>query len=245
MALATQQVPTRRPLTAVPPQPLRQSRPTVHALVVHHADVVRAGVSALLASGSMVETSHAASVFEAFRLAAAFHPNLILFDFTAAEGAEATRLFAGLWPRPRLVALVGRANVDPEQCLRAGADAAVAVDNVSRENFLSVVQRVIDGRAPVVAGFPAQAARRRDLVVDEGPTAILTPREREMLFLIGEGLSNREIAESLVLSVKTVEAHRANLSRKLNVRSRAGLMRLAMSARFAGEQIVAPDLAPA
>jgi DNA-binding CsgD family transcriptional regulator len=61
---------------------------------------------------------------------------------------------------------------------------------------------------------------------------MLTPREREMLFLIGEGLSNREIAESLVLSVKTVETHRANLSRKLNVRSRAGLMRLAMGIRL-------------
>jgi len=49
-----------------------------------------------------------------------------------------------------------------------------------------------------------------------------------MLFLIGEGLSNRDIAEVLGLSVKTVEAHRGNLSRKLNIRSRSGLMRLAM-----------------
>ena len=55
-----------------------------------------------------------------------------------------------------------------------------------------------------------------------------------MLFLIGEGLSNKEIADSLVLSVKTVETHRANLSRKLNVRSRAGLMRLAMGIRLGG-----------
>jgi two-component system response regulator NreC len=54
-----------------------------------------------------------------------------------------------------------------------------------------------------------------------------------MLYLIGQGLSNREIAESLVLSIKTVEAHRANLSRKLNVRSRAGLMRLALTGSLA------------
>jgi DNA-binding NarL/FixJ family response regulator len=69
--------------------------------------------------------------------------------------------------------------------------------------------------------------------VDEGPVSLLTPREREMLYLIGQGLSNREIAETLVLSVKTVEAHRANLSRKLNVRSRAGLMRLALTGSLA------------
>jgi DNA-binding CsgD family transcriptional regulator len=70
--------------------------------------------------------------------------------------------------------------------------------------------------------------------VDQGLTAGLTRREREMLFLIGEGLSNKEIAESLVLSVKTVEAHRANLSRKLNVRSRSGLMRLALGGSGSG-----------
>ncbi len=50
-----------------------------------------------------------------------------------------------------------------------------------------------------------------------------------MLYLIGEGLSNKEIADALVLSIKTVESHRSNLSRKLNVRPRAGLMRLAMT----------------
>jgi DNA-binding CsgD family transcriptional regulator len=73
--------------------------------------------------------------------------------------------------------------------------------------------------------LPRHACHR---IQDESPTALLTPREREMLFLIGEGLSNREIADSLLISVKTVETHRANLSRKLKVRSRAGLMRLGM-----------------
>ena len=218
----------RRRLVAV--SSARTNRPTSHALIVHHADVVRAGVSALLASGSSCEVSNAASIFEAFRLAATIHPQVILFDFGPGEGAEASRLFAGLWPRPKLVALVARgASVSPRECLKAGADAAIAIDNVSRENFLAVVQRTLEGGGPVTAGFAHEAVPGPAENVNDDPTTILTRREREMLYLIGEGMSNKEIADSLVLSVKTVEAHRANLSRKLNVRSRAGLMRLAMT----------------
>jgi DNA-binding NarL/FixJ family response regulator len=107
------------------------------------------------------------------------------------------------------------------------------MDNVNRDTFLVVVRRVMDGLGPVVAGFPSVNEPLDAALVDEGPVSLLTPREREMLYLIGQGLSNREIAESLVLSVKTVEAHRANLSRKLNVRSRAGLMRLALTGSLA------------
>jgi DNA-binding NarL/FixJ family response regulator len=201
--------------------------------VVHQADVVRAGVSTLLTSAGLCETTHVASSFEAFRVAGATRPDLILFDFRQGEGPEATRLLASLWPRPRLVALVAQASgISAEACLRAGADAAVAIENVSGGQFLAAVEHAIDGRGPVVAGFPRTGPHALEQDADDSPTAMLTPREREMLFLIGEGLSNKEIADSLVLSVKTVETHRANLSRKLNVRSRAGLMRLAMGIRL-------------
>jgi DNA-binding NarL/FixJ family response regulator len=209
----------------------RSAHLVTKALVVHHADIVRAGVATLLTGSTLCDVSSAANVFEAFRVAAHDHPQIVLFDYTAGEGAQASRLLAGVWPHPRLIALVGRGvGVNPADCLAAGADAVVAIDNVTRETLLTVVQRTIEGQTPVVAGFPASnAAIAAGTAVDDDPTAILTRREREMLFLIGEGLSNKEIAESLVLSVKTIEAHRANLSRKLNVRSRAGLMRLAMT----------------
>lgn len=233
MALATHPLYDRRRLVAVTP-PSRASRAVTQALIVHQADVVRAGVSTLLASGATFDVAHASSVFEAFRVAASIHPQLVLFDFGPGEGAEACRLFGGLWPRPRLVALVSRSgSVSARECLDAGADAAIAVDSVTRESFLAAVHRALDGSGPVAAGFPADSDSIARLSVDEGPLGVLTRREREMLYLIGEGLSNREIADALVLSVKTVEAHRANVSRKLNVRSRAGLMRLAMSGGLA------------
>ena len=217
--------------TASPPRP---TRAVTHALIIHQAEIVRLGVSTMLASGSACEVASAASVYEAFRLASDVHPQLVLFDFTPTEGPEVCRLLAALWPKPRLIALVARGReVSPADCLSIGADAAMLIDNVNRDTFLMLVRRVMDGLGPIVAGFPAAGDRLDAALVDEGPVSLLTPREREMLYLIGQGLSNREIAESLVLSVKTVEAHRANLSRKLNVRSRAGLMRLALTGSLA------------
>jgi DNA-binding NarL/FixJ family response regulator len=214
--------------------PPRAARAVAHVLVVHQAEIVRLGVSTMLTSGSACEVATAASVYEAFRLASDVHPQLVLFDFTPTEGPEVCRLLAALWPRPRLIALASRGReVSPNDCLAGGADAAVLMDNVNRDTFLVVVRRVMDGMGPVVAGFPTVNENLGAALVDEGPVSLLTRREREMLYLIGQGLSNREIAESLVLSVKTVEAHRANLSRKLNVRSRAGLMRLALTGSLA------------
>jgi DNA-binding NarL/FixJ family response regulator len=233
MSIASYPVQDRRGAgrAAAPPRP---SRAATHALIIHKAEIVRLGVSTMLASGSACEVASAGSVYEAFRLASDVHPQLVLFDFTPTEGPEVGRLLAALWPRPRLIALVTRGReVAPSDCISVGADAAMLLDNVNRETFLVVVRRVMDGLGPVVAGFPSVGESLDAAQVDEGPVSLLTPREREMLYLIGQGLSNREIAETLVLSVKTVEAHRANLSRKLNVRSRAGLMRLALTGSLA------------
>lgn len=233
MSIASYPLHDRRP-DGRPVSPPRPVRAVTHALVIHQAEIVRLGVATMLASGSACEVSSAASVYEAFRLASNLHPTLVLFDFTPVEGPEVCRLLAALWPKPRLIALVTRgARVAPNDCLTDGADAAMLIDHVNRDTFLAVVRRVMDGMGPIVAGFPTAGERPEATSVDEGPISSLTPREREMLYLIGQGLSNREIAEALVLSVKTVEAHRANLSRKLNVRSRAGLMRLALTGTLA------------
>ena len=233
MSIASYAVQDRRGggRAATPPRP---SRAATHALIIHKAEIVRLGVSTMLASGSACEVASAGSVYEAFRLASDVHPQLVLFDFTPTEGPEVGRLLAALWPRPRLIALVTRGReVAPADCIAVGVDAAMLLDNINRETFLVVVRRVMDGLGPIVAGFPSVGEPLDAVMVDEGPVSLLTPREREMLYLIGQGLSNREIAETLVLSVKTVEAHRANLSRKLNVRSRAGLMRLALTGSLA------------
>lgn len=217
--------------SAAEADPTPRLRP-IRALVVHQADVVRTGIASVLKDAGPFEILPVASVFEAYRVAGAARPDLVMFDYQTGDGREATRLLRGLWPRPRLIALVGPgAGIDAETCLRAGADAAIAIENVTGRQLVAAVEQTLRGGGAAVAGFPPP----RLLAVGPGTgddlAASLTPRERELLFLIGEGLSNLEIADSLRLSVKTVESHRANIARKLNVRSRAGLIRLAMDIR--------------
>lgn len=218
-------------LGASPIRPVRTTAPTV---VVHHAEVVRAGISAVLTSSGFDDVSGAGSVSDALRIAGSHLPKVVLFDYATGPGPEICRLLGGLWPRPRLIAIVGpHQPATARECLAAGADAAIAIDGVTRESFVECVRLVLSGGGPAMAGFSAELDHHQTTTVDNAPTKLLTRREREVLYLIGQGSSNREIAEILVVSVKTIEAHRSNLSRKLNIRSRAGLMRLAMGGGLA------------
>jgi len=93
------------------------------------------------------------------------------------------------------------------------------------------------GRAfvsPAISHHMVEALRKGESGRD-APLAMLTEREREVLQLVAEGLSSKEIAARLGLSVKTAETHRANLMAKLNVRKTSGLVRLAIR-----EGLVAP-----
>lgn len=227
MVIATPPSPTSRSFAVT--APLRPPRQLAHAIVVHPVAIIRAGVGALLTTGSVGQVSGAASTFDALRIAATRPPQVVLFDFVTGVGPDAGRLYAGLWPRPALVALVGPGSpTSARECLDAGMDAAIALEGATRESILDCLQLVLDGKGPIVTGFPLDTGGHGAVVIDDDRTSVLTPREREMLHLIGEGLSNREIAEILGLSVKTIEAHRGNLSRKLNIRSRSGLMRVAI-----------------
>jgi DNA-binding NarL/FixJ family response regulator len=184
----------------------------------------------MLESDPAFEVASVSMVHEALRAAAADAIDLILFEYDPCGGTETCRLLAGARHRPRLIALAGRADqIDPGDPLAAGADAAVALDSMGRAGLLAVIARVLDGQSGFVGGFPNSRPEAWNGPGDEGPAALLTRRERELLYLIGEGLSNREIADILVVSIKTVEAHRANLARKVGLSSRAGLMRLALA----------------
>ena len=223
------QIPTGRPGFARPGRVPAMGR----AMIVHRSDIVSAGISSILtANGGTDGVTVVPSIYEAFRVARSNPPRVILFEYDPREGAESTSLLAGIAPRPALVALVNNTETcSPGECLAAGADAVIAIDNVSRDMFHGAVRSAMTGTPSIVVGFPAGATAAGAAAPGCLPEIadLLTPRERQMLYLIGEGLTNREIADVLVLSVKTVETHRANLSRKLNIRSRAGLMRLAMS----------------
>jgi DNA-binding NarL/FixJ family response regulator len=117
------------------------------------------------------------------------------------------------------------------QALRHGAKGYLLKRSVTEELLLAIraasqgdtyLSPAISG--PIIADSLALQADAEML----GPSAQLTPREREVLQLVSEGLTNAAIAEALKISVKTVEKHRANVMSKLNVHDLAGLMRAAI-----------------
>ncbi len=237
------ETPVNRPIWPVRADP--GTTGPVRVLVVHSTELVRSGLVEILRADRVCDVpAGVGSVYEAFRVAAAIAPRAIAFEYAAGGGSEAAALLASLVPRPRLIALVSHASdaalSDP---LGYGVDGVVVMDGASRQSFVAAVRSVLIGNLGVVAGMAnggfGQWGRR--VTREHG----LTHRERELLFLIGEGLTNREIAEMLTLSVKTVESHRANLSRKLGLRSRAGLMRLAIGSAVEPSSHGAPVLATA
>lgn len=224
----------------IAPRPMRFARPSptgntpVRVLIAHPSELMRTGLVELLrAEGLSDIPAGVGSVYEAYRVSSSVPTRVIVFDYERRGGREAARLLASLSPRPRLIALVAAGeSIPPAEPLAAGVDGVVAIDGAGRQSFVAAIRAVLMGSVGVVAGFPV--APRHAASSDSGRLVPLpgghglTNRERELLYLIGEGLTNREIADLLTLSVKTVETHRSNLSRKLGLRSRAGLMRLAL-----------------
>ncbi len=221
-------VPTSMYRPIPPSRPETSAAGLVRVLVAHPSELMRTGLVELLRADRVCDLpAGVGSVFEAYRLAAALPTRVVIFDYPRPGGSEAARLLGSLRPRPRLIALVASGTeVGPADPLTAGVDGVVALDGAGRESFGAAVRAILAGNVGVVAGFPGGVATARAVAIGERHG--LTAREGQLLYLIGEGLTNREIADLLTLSVKTVETHRGNLARKLGLRSRAGLMRLAM-----------------
>lgn len=196
--------------------------------------LVRAGLRRLLESLPEVEVvAEAGDGHEALRLMGERQPDLALLDVSmpALSGLEVALRAAKEHPKVRVVMLSMYA--DPEyvrQALRAGAAGYLLKDASPGELELALraVARGDNWLSPAVS--PVAASALASERAEPGPFELLTSRQREMLQLIAEGNSTKEIAFRLGLSVKTVEAHRAQLIQRLGVRGLAGLVRYAVHA---------------
>jgi DNA-binding NarL/FixJ family response regulator len=206
----------------------------IQILLVEDHVLVRAGIRALLQRlADVVVVGEASTGREALALAGTLHPDIVLMDIAMPDlnGLEAAARLAREEPRTRTIILSMHAAEEyVRQALKAGAagyvlkDAApaeleLAIRAVARgETFLSpgVSRQVMDG---YVSGRGA-----------ETPHALerLTPRQREVLQLVAESKSTKDIAFELGLSVKTVETHRAQLMDRLDIHDVAGLVRFAI-----------------
>ncbi len=206
-------------------------------LVDDHA-VVRGGLKMLLAADPEMEiTGEAETGAEGIRLAEQLRPDVILMDISMPDmnGIEATRQIKAQHPEIAILALT--MHEDDQyffEMLAAGASGYVP-KRAAPNDLISAIRAVRGGGMFL---FPSLA---RTLVEDylhrreqPGSTGVrqgleeLTDREREVLALIAEGQSNQEIADALVISVKTVNRHRENIMAKLNLHSRVELVRYAI-----------------
>lgn len=197
--------------------------------------VVRSGLHMLLDARPEFEiVGEAETGVEAVRKVSVLRPDVILMDIQMPDmgGIEATRQIKKAHPNTAVLALT--MHEDDQyffEMLQAGASGYVP-KRAAPDELISAIETVHRGD---VFLYPSLATRLVQHYLGESesvPEAALhdelTPREQEVLVLIAEGLTNAEIAEKLVISVKTVDRHRENIMRKLDMHNRISLVKYAL-----------------
>jgi DNA-binding NarL/FixJ family response regulator len=204
----------------------------VHIVLADDHRILREGLRNLLNSQPDLEVvGEAANGREAIHLAGRLSPQLVLMDISMPDinGIEATRRIATDFPDTKVIALSVHADKHHvDGMMRAGASAYL-MKNCAFDELILAIRSVLQGKtylSPEVAGMLVDGY----LYTRTGArgSASLTLREREILRHIAEGLSTRDIASRLGVSVKTVETHRRQLMDKLRIHSVAELTKYAI-----------------
>ncbi len=202
----------------------------IRILLADDHAVVRQGFKMILAAQTDMEiVGEAGNGREAVQLATELQPDVVVMDVAMPElnGIEATRRLTAASPRTRVVALsMHKDSVYVREILRAGARGYLLKDSPAPD-LVSAVRAVASGEgflSPAVSNAVLDDYRKH--VTD--PIDLLSSREREVLQMLAEGKTNKEIAVILNLSVYTVDAHRGRIMEKLNLHSINELVRFAV-----------------
>jgi DNA-binding NarL/FixJ family response regulator len=205
----------------------------VRVLLVEDHTLVRAGFKALLEKiQGIVVAGEASDGLSAVRMSKELNPDVVLMDIAMSgmNGLEATRRIGRECPRTRMLMVSMYTNEEYlKEALRAGA-AGYLLKDAGRNELEFAIKSVSRGETyltPVMAKFMVHPYCLQG-ESPSGPLARLTGRQREVLQLIAEGCSTKQIAQRLNLSVKTIETHRAQLMERLDIHDVAGLVRLAI-----------------
>lgn len=207
---------------------------TVRVLLADDHTLVRAGIRALVEGiDGAVIVAEADNGRDAVALAKAHRPDLIVMDISMKElnGIEATLQIKAENPAARVLILSMHATEDfVRRALKAGAAGYIVKDSAPLELRLAIEavgrgEVFVSSRVSqhLVAGLSGNRVNPGSSELDA-----LTPRQREILQLVAEGRSTKEIAFALTVSIKTVETHRAALMERLGIRDVAGLVLFAV-----------------
>jgi len=192
--------------------------------------ILREGLKSLLSTSEDIQiVGEAEDGLEAIRRVEEYRPDLIILDLSMPrlDGISAIREIKGRYPETRVMALTIHESEDYIlDAFRSGADGYCLKD-ASHSELLTAVRSVLSGKAYFSPGISDKVLEgyiegRKTLKTGSTWDSI-TEREREILKLIGEGYKNKEISDFLCISEKTVEKHRSNLMRKLDLHTASAL----------------------
>lgn len=205
----------------------------IKVLLVDDHPIMRAGIQARLKQYDSIEViAEAETGREALKLTEKLSPDVVLMDLKMPEmdGLMATKTL--LKRNPKIKVLIFTVNDEPQcvlEMLQSGASGYVLKDSNSNELF-AAIEAVYKEQAffsPRISQILLETNLQNRK--SEKPSVVLSPRERDVLSLIAKGFRNKEIANQLELSVRTVESYRESIMKKLNIDSVAGLTKYAIS----------------
>ena len=209
----------------------------IRVLIVDDHPIVRSGLRSLLVAESDIEVvGEATDGEEALKQTEIFHPHVVLMDISMPimDGLDATRQIKVKYPQVQVLVLsINRSDEYFFEMLKAGASGYIL--KTAKTDVLLEAIRVVNSGEVFLYPTVAQKLVKGYLKLadwESDTNNILSPREKEILFLIAEGYSLKNIAEKLVISPSTVYSHRGNLMSKLGLNNRRELIEYARKREF-------------
>jgi len=203
----------------------------IRVFLVDDHPIVREGVRSYLTSCGVVVVGEASDAPEALRKAKKLAPDIVILDVNlpSLDGGELARRLHLVVPKARLIAFSIHSSEEyVGRMARCGVQGYVIKDQPMAE-LLDAIRQVSRGGTHFPAGMTdVLLDPMQDLPEGRPDSAALTVREREVLSLLAEGLSNKGVAAKLGISARTAETHREHLSHKLNILTVAGLTKYAI-----------------
>jgi DNA-binding NarL/FixJ family response regulator len=208
----------------------------IRIILTEDHQILRDGVKALIASGNIEITGEASSGAELLNILQTQRPDIILMDISLPDisGIELTREISNRYPEIKVLILSMYTDENfINQAIKAGAKGYLH-KNTTREEMLIAIETVYSGKdffsdniSKIILKSYIDKAKQNTVEVPN-PYEVLSKREIEILKMFAEGLINKEIADKLFISVRTVESHKNHIMQKLNLKTQVELVKYAI-----------------